>query len=122
MTAKENQELEQLKKLFKESFSVEYGETPSIVLFDKALKDLNKDTIKEFARILNLYKQWFIEQSMQIFPMSTDELNYRNGVVIEMTKLIGTMSSYGLEHPDPIFRDKGKLRSDLTEKNNKILA
>ena len=113
--------LEQLKKLFKESFSVEFGDSPSIVWFDKALKDLNKDTVNEFARILNLYKQWFIEQSMQIFPMSTDELNYRNWVVIEMTKLIKTIASYGLEQPDPIFRDKGKLKSELEKKNSKIL-
>lgn len=122
MTTAENKEYNDLKALFQECFSVKFDETPALMGFDKALKDLNKDTVNEFARILNLYKQWFMGQSMQIFPMSTEELNYRNGVVIEMTKLIKTIASYGLEQPDPIFRDKGKLRSDLTEKNNKILA
>lgn len=122
MTTAENKEYNDLKALFQECFSVKFDETPAIVWFDKALKDLNKDTVKEFARILNLYKQWFMEQSMQIFPMSTEELNYRNGVVIEMTKLIGTISSYWLEHPDPIFRDKWKLKSELEKKNSGILA
>ena len=78
MTAKENQEYNDLKALFQECFSVKFDETPAITEFDKALRDLNKDTVKEFARILNLYKLWFMEQSMQIFPMSTEELNYRN--------------------------------------------
>ncbi len=121
MTTAENKEYNDLKALFQECFSVKFDETPAIMWFDKALKDLNKDTVNEFARILNLYKQWFIEQSMNIFPMSTEELNYRNGVVIEITKLIKTISSYGLEQPDPIFRDKGKLKSELEKKNSKIL-
>ena len=43
---------------------------------------------------------------MQIFPMTTDELNYRNGVVIEIGKLIKALAEYTVEKPDPVFRDK----------------
>ena len=119
MTAKENQELEQLRELFKNSFKVEMEETPSIVAFNKALSDIhNKETVKEFARILTLYKNWFIEQSMKIFPMTADEMNYRNWVVIEIWKLISAIEWYAVERPDPVFRDKGKIASDLATKNN----
>lgn len=119
MTEKENQELEQLRKLFENSFKVEMEETPSIVAFNKALSDIhNKETVKEFARILSLYKNWFIEQSMKIFPMTADEMNYRNGVVIEIGKLISAIEWYAVERPDPVFRDKGKIASDLATKNN----
>jgi len=120
--AEKTNELEALKKLYREDFNVEFGETPSIQAFDKGLKDLNKNTVKEFARILNLYKNWFIEQSMQIFPMDEAALNYRNGVVIEVSKLIKTIESYAVERPDPIYRDKGQLKSGLEETNNKLLA
>ena len=119
MTSEENKELEQLRELFKNSFKVEMEETPSIVAFNKALSDIhNKETVKEFARILSLYKNWFIEQSMKIFPMTADEMNYRNGVVIEIGKLISAIEWYAVERPDPVFRDKGKIASDLSTKNN----
>ncbi len=119
MTSEENKELEQLRELFKNSFKVEMEETPSIVAFNKALADIhNKQTIKEFARILNLYKNWFIEQSMQIFPFDESVMNYRNGLVIELTKLINEIEKYAIERPDPVFRDKGQLASDLSTKNN----
>lgn len=119
MTSEENKELEQLRELFEKSFKVEMEETPSIVAFNKALADIhNKQTIKEFARILSLYKNWFIEQSMKIFPMTADEMNYRNGVVIEIGKLISAIEWYAVERPDPVFRDKGQLASDLSTKNN----
>jgi len=122
MATEKTNELEALKKLYREDFNVEFGETPSIQAFDKGLKDLNKNTVKEFARILNLYKNWFIEQSMQIFPMDEAALNYRNGVVIEVSKLIKTIESYAIERPDPIYRDKGQIKSGLEETNNKLLA
>ena len=115
-------ELGLLRTLYKEDFTPELNETPSIQAFDKGLKDLNKNTVKEFARILNLYKNWFIEQSMQIFPMDEAALNYRNGVVIEVSKLIKTIESYAVERPDPIYRDKGEIKSGLEETNNKLLA
>lgn len=119
MTSEENKELEQLRELFEKSFKVEMEETPSIVAFNKALADIhNKQTIKEFARILSLYKNWFIEQSMKIFPMTVDEMNYRNWVVIEIGKLISVIEWYATERPDPVFRDKGQLASDLSTKNN----
>ena len=116
------EELTELRKLYREDFNVEFGETPSIQAFDKGLKDLNKNTVKEFARILTLYKNWFIEQSMQIFPMDEAAQNYRNGVVIEVSKLIKTIESYAIERPDPIYRDKGQIKSGLEETNNKLLA
>lgn len=115
-------ELSLLRALYKEDFTPEFNETPSIQAFDKGLKDLNKNTVKEFARILNLYKSWFIEQSMQIFPMDEAALNYRNGVVIEISKLIKTIESYAIERPDPIYRDKGQIKSGLEETNSKLLA
>ncbi len=37
--------------------------------------------------------------------MSLDEINYRNGVVIELGKLIQTLEQYSVEKPDPVFRD-----------------
>ena len=115
-------ELSLLRALYKEDFTPEFNETPTIQAFDKALKDLNKNTVKEFARILTLYKNWFIEQSMQIFPMDEAAQNYRNGGVIEGSKLIKTIESYAVERPDPIYRDKGELKSGLEEANNKLLA
>ena len=45
-------ELSLLRALYKEDFTPEFNETPSLAAFDKGLKDLNKDTVKEFARIL----------------------------------------------------------------------
>lgn len=48
--------------------------------------------------------------------------NYRNGVVIEMGKLIRTIESYAVERPDPVYRDKGQIKSALVEQNNKLLA
>ena len=109
-----------LRKLYREDFHIEFPETPSIQAFDKGLKDLNKNTVKELARILTLYKNWFIEQSMQILDEAA--LNYRNGVVIEISKLIKTIESYAIERPDPIYRDKGQIKSGLEETNNKLLA
>lgn len=91
MTTKENTELEAFKKLYRKDFCIELEESPSIIGFDKRLKDLNKNTVREFAAILKLYKNWFIEQSMNIFPMDEAALNYRNGVVIEISKLIRTI-------------------------------
>ena len=111
-----------LRKLYREDFHIEFPETPSMAGFDKGLRDLNKNTVKEFARILTLYKNWFIEQSMQIFPMDEAAQNYRNGVVIEISKLIKTIESYAIERPDPIYRDKGQIKSGLEETNNKLLA
>ena len=98
--------IEQLRKLYKEDFTPDYSENPYLVEFNKRLNDLDKKSIAEFARIISLYKSWFIEQSMQIFPMTTDELNYRNGVVIEIGKLIKALAEYTVEKPDPVFRDK----------------
>lgn len=122
MATEKTNELEALKKLYREDFNIEFPETPSIQAFDKGLKDLNKNTVKEFARILTLYKNWFIEQTMQIFPMDEAAQNYRNGVVIEVSKLIKTIESYAVERPDPIYRDKGELKSGLEETNNKLLS
>ena len=48
---------------------------------------------------------------MQIFPMDEAAQNYRNGVVIEVSKLIKTIESYAIERPDPIYRDKGQIKS-----------
>lgn len=59
---------------------------------------------------------------MQIFPMDEAAQNYRNGVVIEVSKLIKTIESYAIERPDPIYRDKGQIKSGLEETNNKLLA
>ena len=122
MATEKTNELEALKKLYREDFNIEFPETPSMAGFDKGLRDLNKETVKEFARILTLYKNWFIEQSMQIFPMDEAAQNYRNGVVIEVSKLIKTIESYAVERPDPIYRDKGQIKSGLEETNNKLLA
>jgi hypothetical protein len=54
--------------------------------------------------------------------MDEAALNYRNGVVIEISKLIKTIESYAIERPDPIYRDKGQIKSGLEETNNKLLA
>lgn len=115
-------ELTALKQLYREDFHIKFPETPSMAGFDKGLRDLNKETVKEFARILTLYKNWFIEQSMQIFPMDEAAQNYRNGVVIEVSKLIKTIESYAIERPDPVYRDKGQIKSGLKETNSKLLA
>lgn len=114
--------VEQLRELYKRDFTPDYSENPYLVEFNKRLSDLDKKSIAEFARIISLFKSWFIEQSMQIFPISIDEINYRNGVVIELGKLIKTLQEYSVERPDPVFRDKGKLKSELQEANNKILS
>lgn len=45
-------ELQLLRALYKEDFVPKFDETPSLAGFDKGLKDLNKNTVKEFARIL----------------------------------------------------------------------
>jgi len=113
---------EQLRKLYKEDFTPDRTENPYLVEFNKRLSELDKKSIAEFARIISLFKSWFIEQSMQIFPMTIDEINYRNGVVIELSKLIKTLADYSVDKPDPVFRDKGKLKSELEEQNNKILS
>lgn len=118
MTTKE---LKQLEK-HKEDFIPVYSENPYLVEFDKTLKEIDKKTLWEFVRVLNFFKGRFIEQTMQIFPFSTDEMNYRNGVVIEMTKLIKTIEQYSKERPDPVFRDNGALRSELKKSNNQILS
>jgi hypothetical protein len=51
--------------------------------------------------------------------MDEAALNYRNGVVIEISKLIKTIETYAIERPDPIYRDKGQIKSGLEETNNK---
>jgi len=98
-------ELKELKELYKNNFTPDYEENPYLVDFNKRISELDKKTVREFAKILSLYKSRFIEQSMQIFPMTTDDLNYRNGVVIEISKLIKTIEQYSIEKPDPVFRD-----------------
>lgn len=113
---------EQLRELYKRDFTPDYTENPYLIEFNKRLNEIDKKTIKEFARIISLFKSRFIEQSMQIFPMSLDEINYRNGVVIELGKLIQTLNDYSIEKPDPVFRDTGKLKSELKEANSKILS
>lgn len=94
MTDVEKKELEELRNLFKETFKPDFQENPYLMEFDKRLKDLDKKVIKEVISILRLYKSWFIEQSMQIFPMDEAGINYRNGVVIEMSKLLATLEQY----------------------------
>lgn len=113
---------EQLRELYKKDFTPDYSENPYLVEFNKRVSELDKKTVREFAKILSLFKSWFIEQSMQIFPISVDEINYRNGVVIELGKLIKTLGEYGVEKADPVFRDKGQLKSELQEANSKILS
>lgn len=114
--------IEQLRELYKRDFTPDYSENPYLVEFNKRVSELDKKSVREFAKILSLFKSWFIEQSMQIFPMSIDEMNYRNGVVIELGKLISTLEWYGVEKADPVFRDKGKLKSELETVNSKILS
>lgn len=98
--------IEQLRELYKRDFTPDYSENPYLIEFNKRLNEMDKKSIREFARIISLFKSRFIEQSMQIFPMSVDEINYRNGVVIELGKLIQTLEQYSVEKPDPVFRDK----------------
>ena len=114
--------IEQLRELYKRDFTPDYSENPYLVEFNKRVSELDKKSVREFAKILSLFKSWFIEQSMQIFPMTVDEMNYRNGVVIEFWKLIQTLEQYGVEKADPVFRDKGKLKSELETANSKILS
>jgi len=98
--------IEQLRELYKRDFTPDYSENPYLIEFNKRLNEMDKKSIREFARIISLFKSRFIEQSMQIFPMTVDEINYRNGVVIELGKLIQTLEQYSVEKPDPVFRDK----------------
>lgn len=114
--------IEQLRELYKKDFTPDYSENPYLVEFNKRLNDIDKKSVAEFAKIISLFKSWFIEQSMQIFPMTVDEINYRNGVVIELGKLIKTLEQYSVEKPDPVFRDTGKLKSELNQANSKILS
>ena len=114
--------IEQLRELYKRDFTPDYSENPYLIEFNKRLNEMDKKSIREFARIISLFKSRFIEQSMQIFPMSVDEINYRNWVVIELGKLIQTLEQYSVEKPDPVFRDKWQLKSDLKEANSKILS
>jgi len=115
-------ELKELKELYKNNFTPDYEENPYLIDFNKRISELDKKTVREFAKILSLYKSRFIEQSMQIFPMTTDDLNYRNGVVIEVSKLIKTIEQYSIEKPDPVFRDNWKLKSELSRVNSTIIS
>lgn len=115
-------ELKELKELYKNNFTPDYEENPYLVDFNKRISELDKKTVREFAKILSLYKSRFIEQSMQIFPMTTEDLNYRNGVVIEISKLIQTIEQYSIEKPDPVFRDNWKLKSELIRANSNIIS
>lgn len=115
-------ELEKLQQLYREDFTPDYEENPYLADFDKILKDVDKNNLKEFVKALRLYKSRFIEQSMQIFPISEAELNYRNGVVIETSKLIRTLETYTQEKPDPVYRDHGELKNKLLQANSGLIV
>ena len=115
-------ELKELKELYKNNFTPDYEENPYLVDFNKRISELDKKTVKEFAKILSLYKSRFIEQSMQIFPMTTDDLNYRNGVVIEISKLINTIEQYSIEKPGnpcEVYEDKNQNSQNIYSCHNR---
>ena len=114
-----NMNQRKLEELFQYTYNIDDSSEWWLYNMDWIMRSINKETIKEIIRFLNMYRKELIENTFKAYPMNVDALNCRNWSVTVLWDIIKFMSRYTKDMIDPEFRDNWELRQKLNEENEK---